>query len=78
MQAISCGLTTIFAANDDNAFVCSQDSTIEHSTMFEKKDANVPFLSSLSKFDFQAFTKGGRVVVADRNYQQIFKACFVD
>lgn len=47
---------------------------IEHNTLFEKKGADVPFLPSLSKFDFYTFTKGGRVVVVDRNYQQIFQS----
>lgn len=42
--------------------------------MFEKKGADVPFLSSLSKLDFHAFTKGGRVVVVDRIYKQIFES----
>lgn len=54
--------------------MCSHDFSTEHSTIFEKKGADVPFLFSFSKFDFLAFTKGGRVVVADRNYQQIFQS----
>lgn len=74
MQAILCGLATIFSPNDDNAFVCSHDFDIERNTLFENKGADVPFLSSLSKFDFYTFTKGGGDVVLDRHYQQIFQS----
>lgn len=75
MWQISYGLTSIFSANKNNAFVCSHDFNIEHSALFEKIEkvcADVPFLSSSSKSDFHAFTRGGRVVVVDRNYKEIF------
>lgn len=72
MQAISCGLTTLYSANSSKAFICSPDFVIERESLYSKGFAAVPFLSSSSKSDFHAFTRGGRVVVVDRNYQQIF------
>lgn len=72
MQAISCGLTTLYSANSSKAFICSPDFVIERESLYSKGFAAVPFLSSSSKSDFHAFTRGGRVVVVDRNYKQNF------
>ncbi|XP_052686863.1 uncharacterized protein LOC128165975 [Crassostrea angulata] len=72
MQSISCGLTTLYSANSSKAFICSPDFVIERESLYSKGFAAVPFLFSSSKSDFHAFTRGGRVVVVDRNYKQNF------
>lgn len=74
MKTISCGLTAIFSANDDNAFVCSPDFTSEYTTLIKKEPSVVLFLSSSSKSDFCTFTKDGCVMVVNRNFQQIFQS----
>lgn len=74
MLSISCGLTTIFSANESEAFVCSQDFNIEHCSPFKKGGSLVPFISSSSKSDYHCFSKNGQVVVEDRNNTTIFRS----
>lgn len=74
MLAISCGLTTIFAANNTKAFICSQDFNIEHRSTFSKGQSTVPFISSSSKSDYHCFSKDGHVVVENRNNTTIFRS----
>lgn len=74
MPSISCGLATVFSANDSEAFVCSQDFNIEHCSPFGKGGSVVPFVSSSSKSDYHCFSKDGHVVVEDRNNKTIFRS----
>lgn len=74
MLAISCGLTTMFSANDSKAFICSQDFIIEHESPYSSGNANVPHLASSSKSDYHCFTSDGRVVVFDRNERNVFQS----
>ncbi|XP_052689208.1 probable E3 ubiquitin-protein ligase MID2 [Crassostrea angulata] len=73
MLAISCGMTTMFSANNSKAFICSQDFTIEHETPYKRGTADVPLLASSSESDFHCFTADGRVVVSDRNKRNVFQ-----
>lgn len=72
MLSISCGLTTVFSANNDKAFICSQDFKIELWSTFRKEGSKVPFISSSSKSDYHCFSTDGHVVVADRRCATIF------
>uniref|UniRef100_A0A8W8NWD1 TRIM56 n=1 Tax=Magallana gigas TaxID=29159 RepID=A0A8W8NWD1_MAGGI len=74
MKAISCGLNSIFSANDSEAFICSEDFSVQYSSSFNREGALTPFLSSSSKSDFHCFSKNGRVVVADGNNKTIFES----
>lgn len=74
MLAISCGLTTIFSANNSKAFICSQDFNIEHRSKFSIGRSTVPFISSSSKSDYHCFSKEDHVVVEDRNNTTIFRS----
>lgn len=74
MKAISCGLNSIFSANETEAFICSEDFSIQHSSSFSTEGAIATFLSASSKSDFHCFSKNGRVVVVDRNNKTIFES----
>lgn len=74
MVAISCGLATVFSANESKAFICTQDFKIQHSSPFSDGGSMVPFVSSSSKSDYHCFSKNGHVVVADRNNTPIFES----
>lgn len=74
MLSIACGLATVFSANNDKAFICSQDFHIEHSSTLSKGGSSVPFIFSSSKSDYHCFSKDGHVVVDDRNNSTIFES----
>lgn len=74
MKAISCGLNSIFSANETEAFICSEDFRVQHSSSFSNNGIAALFLSSSLKSDLHCFSKNGRVVVVDRNNKTIFES----
>lgn len=74
MLSISCGLATVFSANNDKAFICSRDLNVEHSATLKNTLSEVPFISSSSKSDYHCFSKNNHVVVADRNNTTILQS----
>lgn len=73
MISITCGLATIFSANNDKVFICSRDFNVEHSATLKNTLSEVPFISSSSKSDYHCFSNNNHVVVADRNNTTIFQ-----
>lgn len=75
MSLITCGLATVFSANNSKTFICSRDFNVEHSTTLRKNTVlSVPFISSSSKSDYHCFSNNNHVVVADRNNTTIFQS----
>lgn len=74
MLSITCGLTTVFSANDDKAFICSRDFNVEHTATLKNKVSAIPFISSSWKSDYHCFSNNNHVVVADRNNTRIFQS----
>ncbi|XP_065923339.1 uncharacterized protein [Magallana gigas] len=74
MKAISCGLNSIFSANETGSYTCSEDFSVQCSSSFSSEGAAVLFLSSSPKSDLHCFSKNGRVVVADRTNKTIFES----
>lgn len=74
MLSITCGLATVFSANNSKIFVCSRDFNVEHSATLKNRLSVVPFISSSSKSDYHCFSNNHHVVVADRNNTTIFKS----
>uniref|UniRef100_A0A8W8NQH4 TRIM56 n=3 Tax=Magallana gigas TaxID=29159 RepID=A0A8W8NQH4_MAGGI len=73
MISITCGLATIFSANNDKVFICSRDFNVEHSATLKNTLSEVPFISSSWKSDYHCFSNNNHVVVADRNNTTIFQ-----
>lgn len=75
MSSITCGLATVFSANNSKTFICSRDFNVEHSAALKNKTfVSVPFISSSSKSDYHCFSNNNNVVVADRNNTTIFQS----
>ncbi|XP_061179644.1 uncharacterized protein LOC133188290 [Saccostrea echinata] len=73
MLAISCGPTSVFAANDSKRMICSLDFCIIHSSAYTS-DGKVPFVCSSLISDNHCFIRDGMVIVVDQNNKEIFKS----